>query len=82
MADTSVRTSDPAPPVFSPAPPAATPTPELVHTIGQTAKKLHVSPMTVRRLLARGELQRVRLGRAVRVLASSIEAFAAKGGAR
>ncbi len=68
--------------VPTPAPSAAPPTPDLVFTIGQTAKKLHVSPMTVRRLLDRGELQRVRVGRAVRILASSIEAFAAKGGAR
>lgn len=54
--------------------------PPLALTIGETGRRLMVSPMTVRRLLDRGELVRVRVGRSVRVLAASVTALAEKGG--
>jgi excisionase family DNA binding protein len=46
----------------------------------EAARRLEVSPMTIRRLLARGALTRVRVGRSVRVLASSVSALAERGG--
>lgn len=54
--------------------------PPVLLTIPETAKRLHVSVMTVRRLLARGELARVRIGRAVRVTEASVVEFAKRGG--
>lgn len=49
-------------------------------TIGDAAKRLAVSRATVRRLLVRGALVRVRLGRCVRVLAASVDQLAECGG--
>jgi excisionase family DNA binding protein len=50
--------------------------------VARAADELGVSPRTIWRLMAKGELERVQIGRAVRVKASSIEAFLAKGGRR
>jgi excisionase family DNA binding protein len=50
-------------------------------TIGEAARRLAVSQMTIRRLLERGELVRVAVGRSVRVLAKSVNKFAERGGA-
>ena len=58
------------------------PSEPLALTIHQAARRLSVSATTVRRLLARGELARVALGRSVRVLARSVEALAERGGVR
>lgn len=49
-------------------------------TIDEAGRRLGVSPSTVRRLLERGELARVTLGRAVRVLARSVDELAERGG--
>ncbi|MBL8762231.1 MAG: helix-turn-helix domain-containing protein [Phycisphaerae bacterium] len=49
-------------------------------TVRETARRLSVSQMTVWRLLARGVLIRVRVGRAVRILARSVEQFVERGG--
>jgi len=54
--------------------------PVVAMTIGDTARRLAVSPTTVRRLLERGELTRIDLGRAVRVLSRSVDEFAERGG--
>jgi len=44
----------------------------VVLTIGEAARRLAVSATTIRRLLERGELVRVPIGRSVRVLARSV----------
>lgn len=49
-------------------------------TIAEAARRLAVSPMTIRRLLARGELKRISVGRSVRVLARSVQELAERGG--
>ena len=49
-------------------------------TIADAARRLAVSPMTIRRLLARGDLSRVAVGRSVRVLARSVDELAERGG--
>lgn len=49
-------------------------------TIGDAAQRLAVSRTTIRRLLARGELVRVSMGRSVRVLARSVDELAERGG--
>lgn len=49
-------------------------------TIAEASRALSVSPMTIRRLLERGELRRVAVGRSVRVLAQSVASFAERGG--
>ncbi|HEX8875273.1 MAG TPA: helix-turn-helix domain-containing protein [Phycisphaerales bacterium] len=49
-------------------------------TIAEAARRLAVSPMTIRRLLARGALSRVAVGRSVRVLARSVNELAERGG--
>lgn len=49
-------------------------------TIPDAARRLAVSPMTIRRLLARGELSRITVGRSVRVLARSVDELAERGG--
>lgn len=54
--------------------------PPVAVTVGEAARRLAVSTMTVRRLLERGALARVRVGRSVRVLASSVDDLAARGG--
>lgn len=45
------------------------------------AAALRVSPKTVRRLVARGDLKAVRLGRLVRIHSSEIERLISGGGA-
>lgn len=52
-------------------------------TIVETARRLAVSTATVRRLLARGELRAVRIGRCVRITADSVAILAqrSEGGA-
>ena len=47
----------------------------LALTLAAAARALSVSPRTVRRLLDAGELQRIRIGRAVRVTAASLRAY-------
>lgn len=49
-------------------------------TIAEAARRLAVSPMTIRRLLERGALVRVGVGRSVRVLARSVNELAERGG--
>ena len=50
-------------------------------TIPEAARRLAVSETTIRRLLERGELVRVPIGRSVRVLARSVDELAERGGA-
>jgi len=56
-------------------------TPPVAMTIADAASRLAVSTTTIRRLLERGELERITIGRSVRVLARSVGALAerAKG---
>ncbi len=54
--------------------------PPVALTIPEAARRLAVSPMTIRRLLESGALSRVAIGRSVRVLASSVDELAARGG--
>lgn len=54
--------------------------PLLALTIGEAAKRLSVSSMTIRRLLADGQLSKVAIGRSIRVSARSVEAFIERGG--
>lgn len=54
--------------------------PPVALRIPDAARRLAVSPMTIRRLLDRGELARVKVGRAVRVLARSVDELAERGG--
>jgi len=49
-------------------------------TMTDAARRLAVSRSTIRRLLDRGQLVRVSMGRAVRVLARSVDALATQGG--
>lgn len=44
-------------------------------TIGETATALHVHPATVRRLIAKGSLHAVHVGKSVRVPRRAIEAL-------
>lgn len=55
--------------------------PPVLLTIEEAAKHLAVSQTTIRRLWESGELKRVTIGKAVRLLARSVEEFAQKGGA-
>ena len=52
----------------------------LALTIPQAGEQLAVSRSTIRRLLSRGDLKQIKIGRAVRVLASSVDELAARGG--
>jgi excisionase family DNA binding protein len=54
--------------------------PPVALTIAEAARRLAVSPMTIRRLLARGALSRIAVGRSVRVLARSVDELAERGG--
>lgn len=54
--------------------------PAVALTITEAARRLAVSPMTIRRLLTRGALSRVAIGRSVRVLARSVDELAERGG--
>ncbi len=54
--------------------------PPVALTIADAARRLSVSKMTVRRLLARGVLARVAVGRSVRVLARTVDELAERGG--
>lgn len=51
-------------------------------TVGRAAELLAVSTRSVWRLIGRGDLAVVRMGRAVRVTVTSIDALVARGGAR
>lgn len=55
-------------------------TPPLALTIGDAAQRLSVSAMTIRRLLASGQLVKVVIGRSIRVSARSVEALVERGG--
>ncbi|MGE3110105.1 MAG: helix-turn-helix domain-containing protein [Phycisphaerales bacterium] len=48
----------------------------------EAADELSISARSAWRLVSRGDLQKVQVGRAVRVTRESIDAFIAKGGAR
>jgi excisionase family DNA binding protein len=54
--------------------------PPVALTITEAARRLAVSPMTIRRLLENGALARVAVGRSVRVLARSVDDLAERGG--
>ncbi len=56
-------------------------TPPVAVTIAGAAHRLAVSEMTIRRLLARGVLVRIAVGRSVRVLIKSVDELAERGGA-
>jgi excisionase family DNA binding protein len=45
------------------------------YTVAETARLLRVSPITIRRYIASGELEAVRVGRGVRVHREAIERF-------
>jgi len=49
-------------------------------TLRVAARRLSVCEMTIRRLLDSGALERVSIGRSVRVVAASIDRLIAKGG--
>ncbi len=51
-------------------------------SVREAAASLRVSVRLIWRLLAVGELDRVNVGRCVRIPSESIKAFCAKGGAR
>ena len=55
-------------------------TPPVAMTIGDAATRLAVSQTTIRRLLERGHLSKVMVGRSVRVLARSVDELAERGG--
>jgi len=55
-------------------------TPPVALTIADAARRLAVSPMTIRRLLERDALVRIAVGRSVRVLARSVDELAERGG--
>jgi excisionase family DNA binding protein len=57
-------------------------TPENVYTVEQTAKLLHLSQETVKRLLRSGRLGGMKIGRLWRVRESDLEAFISGGGAK
>jgi excisionase family DNA binding protein len=46
-------------------------------TVNETAQLLRVSPITIRRYIAAGRLEAMRVGRAIRVSRDAIERFAA-----
>ena len=48
-----------------------------LRTVKQAASQAQVSPRTIRRLIARGELPAVRIGRSVRIQPRDLEAFLA-----
>jgi excisionase family DNA binding protein len=50
--------------------------------LAAVAEQLDCSHMTVRRLIARGELTAVRVGRALRVTEESLAQFVRRGGQR
>jgi excisionase family DNA binding protein len=52
----------------------------VAESLARAARRLDVSVPTVRRLLAKGELSRVQIGRAVRVLSRSVDELAERGG--
>jgi excisionase family DNA binding protein len=56
------------------------PAPARLYTVGQTAARMSCSPRTIWRLVGRNELRLVRLGRAARIDAESVEEFIARGG--
>lgn len=56
--------------------------PKRVYTVAEVAELLRVSERTVRRLIARGALRAVRVGRSIRIDGRVIEAVVASGGAR
>jgi excisionase family DNA binding protein len=49
------------------------PRPPLLLTVPDTARRLHRHEQTVRAMIRRGDLEAVRLGRLVRVLASAVD---------
>jgi excisionase family DNA binding protein len=55
-------------------------TQQVAVTIREAARRLSVSYITVWRMLNRGDLTRVRIGRSVRVLARSVDELAERGG--
>jgi excisionase family DNA binding protein len=51
----------------------------LLLTVPDTARRLHLHEQTVRAMIRRGDLEAVRLGRLVRVLASAVDRTRALG---
>lgn len=54
--------------------------PAVAMTVRNAARRLEVSTSTIRRLLERGVLVRITIGRSVRVLARSVDELAERGG--
>ncbi len=52
---------------------------ERLLTVKEVAERLHVHPITVRRLIASGRLPAVRIGRAVRVREAAVAKMTAEG---
>lgn len=50
--------------------------------VAQAARALDVSPRTIWRLLSLDQLERVQIGRAVRITRDSIDRFVSEGGAK
>ncbi|MBX3403607.1 MAG: helix-turn-helix domain-containing protein [Phycisphaeraceae bacterium] len=53
-----------------------------LHSVRQTADALATSQRTIWRLLGQGELEKVQVGRSVRITSESLDAFIARGGAK
>ena len=51
------------------------PTPPILLTIRETAAELRVSVATIERMLKRGDLPRVKIGYATRILRRDVEAY-------
>ena len=64
------------------SPPNASTLAKALLRVGEAAAFLQVSNKTVRRLLARGDLKAVRIGRLLRIPSSEIDRLIADGGAR
>jgi excisionase family DNA binding protein len=53
--------------------------PHVAYTISQAARSLTVSPRTIRRMIGRGELRALHIGRAVRIPVAELEAYTRLG---
>lgn len=48
----------------------------ILYRLGTAAQALDISPETLRQIIRRGELHRIKIGRAVYIRADDLEAFA------